>query len=157
VSSAGLTITGQPAATAAGNDNADGFADGESDAACARRRPPHRYDLALLRTHSLDAQMDAVDRAGHFDPGVHQGLASFARRLQGQCLAVLLHDLCGPLQDGDAIMQGQPAITVAERSVSGAERRFDMALITDLDLREDRVVEGRSDLVNSDCLGRAFD
>jgi hypothetical protein len=47
-------------------------------------------------------------------------------------------------------MQGQPAITVSECSIGGAEGRFDMALIADFDLREDRVVVGCGDLGSRD-------
>jgi hypothetical protein len=79
-------------------------------------------------------------------PSIARDTAPFSRGLQGQCLAVLLHDLRSPLKDGDTIMQGQPAITVAECGIGGAEGRFDMALSADFDLREDRVVVGRGDL-----------
>ena len=65
----------------------------------------------------LDAQLNTINGAGDFNPGIHQGFATFIGNLMGQFIKTALHQLRGFFQNGDSFVRWQPACAVTVKTV----------------------------------------
>ena len=89
-----------------------------SQAPVTRRRDSHGDFGALQRANLMDAQLNAVDRAGHFNPRIDQRFAAFSSDLHGEVFKPLLHDLGCLVQDGCPLMRLHPGATILGKLLS---------------------------------------
>ena len=128
-------------------DDADRLPGGESPAAIARRREPHR-DLAAGEVAELVGRIaQAVDRTDRLDPGVRQRLPAFLRDEPRKCVQPLSQQHGGADQNRATLVRLQGAVA----NLYEPERRLQPGLerggVIGRDLLDQRPVISLNDLI----------